>query len=198
MVSNILHSRKHNYNMLKQMILSIISALHLGLNPLYSTLRFDLLALKKQRLVLGMPLTVLTQLFRNMHANIAWRGMLIRISGQFIKMVQTSRLFSQKICMSQHWFSEQSKLGSVTPRSPGSGDLVKPWMMKYGWMSVSYSLSSFKHVICSYITQLTGYIGCVLRPNLKDGWKSKIAYTMRLIGLLLIFITRQTHGGSLC
>lgn len=71
MVSNILHSRKHNYDMLKQMILSIISASHLGLNPLYSALRFDLLALKKQRLVLGMPLTVLTQLFRNMHANIA-------------------------------------------------------------------------------------------------------------------------------
>jgi hypothetical protein len=48
--------------------------------------------------------------------------------------------------------------------------------------------------IRSHIKQLIGCTGYVPKHNLKDGWKNRTAYTMRLTGFLLTFIRRQRCG----
>ena len=87
--------------------------------------------------------------------------------------------------MLPHWSLDQTKLASTTSSNLGFGALVKSQkMMAHGWMTVSNCFPAFQAVtlLCLLVCQLKGCTGFVLKLNLNTGWRTKIAFIMRLNG----------------
>jgi hypothetical protein len=95
-------------------------------------------------------------------------------------------------------YVETSVLGS---EQVGQRNTQRSWIWGFGktvddegtWMNDCKLYHRFMF-ICSHIKQLIGCTGYVPKHNLKDGWKNRTAYTMRLTGFLLTFIRRQRCG----
>jgi hypothetical protein len=88
----------------------------------------------------------------------------------------------------------------------GQRNKQRSWIWSFGqiteddgtWMDECKLLYSLVHLLVhSFLDQLNGFTGFVQRHSLNDGWKSRIAFTMKLNGFLHIFMLRRRHGGSL-
>ena len=135
---------------------------------------------------------VWTPLSISMHAYTALHAMLIRWFIRLCPKLQTFHHLFHMIYMLPHWSLDQTKLVSATSSSLRFGALVKSQkMMAHGWMTVSNCFSSCHNVVLTYMS-CTGFM---LKLNLNAGWRSKIAFIMRLNGSQLTFILRQRHEG---